>query len=841
MPEPSQKSSFPNYLISRVDFLSVLSAAASLRALINWTMLLLQRFFNLSCQLNLWLPPKTVFTRCHCSIAIGVLFYVLKCLRTSETQAYLVFDGVRRSCQGLRSCIDRFAREFLDKNFDILTDRWINAGYGKVYYLALPVVVLTSCVSSEPAELGPTPLSNKEFARDAPISILSAGSQPKPEPLEPYLERGTGEFVAKENSNSEKKFGNEAGNEFRINMVDAEIVEVIDQILGKQLNLDYLIDPRVEGRITIRTSSGLPADDILSILDSVLNLNGAALVEDDGLYRIVPIDQILGAGIKPAVHPISNINRVGFGVEIVPIRFIEVDNLVEILQPLLSADSTIKINGRRNTILLVGPREELSTLIETIRIFDVDWMKGMSFGLFSLEYANSLELVNELGQVFRGLDDSATSKSVRFIPIKRLNAIVVIASQPHYLDRTRTWIEKLDRPADGNEERLFVYSVQNGRASEIANILSRIFEIENAVVRKDQTGGKESLIAPGMDPIEFTTSQGVPDGGLAEFDRFALESETYYQQLADYSPYENGKREAIIVADEVNNSLLIKTTPLSFEKIEAAIKEIDVQPVQVLLEATIAEVTLRDELDYGIQWFFRFGSSNVTLSESPSGSVDQLFAGFSGLFPSNDIRAVFNALDSVSDVRIVSSPQILVLDNQTAHLEVGDEVPIVTQQSQGTNSDNDRLLNTIEQRQTGVILNVTPRVNASGLVVLDIQQEVSDVVRTTTSGIDSPTISQRRIGTSIAVGNHQTVALGGLIRDRTDQAKQGVPFLSHIPILGSLFGATSERFARTELLVLITPKVIRSHSEAQGVTEELRKRFQSLSPLEQKLNKNRPY
>lgn len=727
--------------------------------------------------------------------------------------------------------IGRFAGQLFDKAFDIITKGLAHQAQKRILNIVIPVGLLVSCVPSEQVEFRHDPPSNQSVLRNDPIKVFPAASLPGTKTLKPYIEHGTGTYVAKGNSNNQPKPAIEDGNTFRINMVDVEIVDVIEQILGERLNLDYVIDPKVKGRITIRTSSGLPADDILSILDSVLNLNGAALIEDDGLYRIVPIDQILNTGITPEVRPVGNVNRVGFGVEIVPIRFIDVDSVVEILQPLLSSDSTVRINGRRNTVLLVGPRDELETLIETIRIFDVDWMRGMSFGLFDLEYANAMELVEELRQVFNEFEGDKASSTVRFVPIKRLNAIVVVTSQPAYLERTRTWIGQLDRPSDDNEEQVFIYSVQNGRASEIAKILSSIFDIENAVVSNKNRSESGFSLAPGLDSIEFQTSYEVDD---EEFEAFA--EEQYQQQFPRHFQNEGSKSEARIVADEINNSLLIRTTPANFEKIKTALIEIDVQPVQVLLEATIAEVTLKDELSYGIQWFFRFGSSNITLSELTNGSVEQAFAGFSGLFSNHDVRAVFNALDSVSDIQIVSSPQILVLDNQTAQLEVGDEVPIVTQQSQSIDGDNDRLFNTVEQRQTGVILNVTPRVNASGLVVLDIQQEVSDVIQTTTSGIDSPTISQRRIGTSIAVGNHQTVALGGLIRDRADQAKQGVPFLSRIPVFGALFGANNNRVARTELLVLITPKVIRNYGDAQAVTDELRRRFQSLSPLERKLS-----
>ncbi|MGI9498798.1 MAG: type II secretion system protein GspD, partial [Geminicoccaceae bacterium] len=273
--------------------------------------------------------------------------------------------------------------------------------------------------------------------------------------------------------------------------------------------------------------------------------------------------------------------------------------------------------------------------------------------------------------------------------------------------------------------------------------------------------------------------------------------------------------------------------------IRAALRDLDTLPLQVLLEATIAEVSLEDELSYGVQWFFGSGDSGVTLSEFGSGAVGQSFPGFSGLLSRGDVRAVVNALDSVSDVKVISSPQILVLDNQTAQLEVGDEVPIVTQQAEGIDTGDARIVNTVEQRQTGVILEVTPRVNANGLVVLDIQQEVSDVVRTTTSGIDSPTIAQRRIGTSVAVGSDQTVALGGLIQDDVDELRSGVPILQDIPFLGWLFSSTTKVTSRTELLVLITPKVLRNEHEASAATKELRRRLRSLEPLHAKLHKGR--
>ena len=697
-------------------------------------------------------------------------------------------------------------------------------------------LVLASCAPEKTTE----PLITKptQASLQPEVSFRTLRSFPTDEARlpEPYIERGTGDYVTTSPGTGVAP-NVQSNKSLSLNFVDIDIRELLGKILGDQLKLDYIIDPKIEGRITVRTSDELASDDVLSILDSVLNLNGAALVEDSGIYKVLPMDQVIGSGIVPEIRRDENVGKLGFGIEIVPIKYISTDNLAEILEPLLSNDSKMQINSRRKTVLLVGPRSELNTLVSTIKIFDVDWMNGMSFGLFDIKYAEAANISKELGQIFAGFADMEAANIIRFIPIERLNSIIVVAAQPSYLDRAREWIERLDKVAEGSGEQVYYYSVQNGRATDLAEVLSSIFEIEKRIVGESDSSRNFHKSRNGFDPIEF---EGSFDEDARTFDEYALymSNQSQYHGL-DYFPTtnESTNREARIVADENNNSLLIRATSENYRKIQSAIREIDVRPVQVLLEATIAEVTLKDELSFGVQWFFQNGSNNLTLSNILNGAVEQSFPGFSGIFSTNDKRIVFDALDSISDVRIVSSPQLLVLDNQTAQLEVGDEVPIVVQQTQGIDDPDGRLINTIEQRQTGVILNVTPRVNASGLVVLDIQQEVSDVVQTTTSGIDSPTISQRRIGTSIAVGNRQTVALGGLIRDRTAKSQLGVPLLSSIPILGLLFGATNDVTTRTELLVLITPNVVRDHLEAQAVTDEIRKRFQAVTRLEKKLNR----
>ncbi len=266
----------------------------------------------------------------------------------------------------------------------------------------------------------------------------------------------------------------------------------------------------------------------------------------------------------------------------------------------------------------------------------------------------------------------------------------------------------------------------------------------------------------------------------------------------------------------------------------AALKKLDIPPLQVLIEATIAEVTLTDELRYGVRWFFQTGNSQITLSDAITGAVTPV-AGFSYFFSTTDTQAVLDALESVTDLNVISSPQLMVLDNQTASLQVGDQVPIATGQAVSITDPDAPIVNTIQLLDTGVVLNVTPRVNAGGLVIMEIEQEVSDPIVTATSGIDSPTIQQRRITSSVAIQSGETVALGGLIRDRQSKTRSGVPVLSSIPVLGALFRDTTADSSRTELLVLITPRVVRNVEDARRITDELRQRLRAVVPLGQRI------
>ena len=662
---------------------------------------------------------------------------------------------------------------------------------------------------------------------------------------EPIVDLGTRSVVGSPRTSTSAGVSQNDSGDVTLNVVDAEIRDVVRLVLEDALGANYAIDPAVTGKITVRTSRPIPAQNVIATLGSILAINGIAMVEADGLYRILPAERAASAGYRPIGRSTGRLRGARSGVQVAPLNYADAIQLSELLQPFIDGQGGIRVDAARNTLLLVGSPNQIASMNDLIDMFDVDWMRGMSFGLYPLKSVSATQLANELDQILADPSVGTLTGGVRLVPLDRLSALIVISSHPDSQKRVATWIDRLDKEGQGDGAQVYVYEVQNARATDLASVLGELFDIEST------SFGEDALLAPGLEPValgsSFSSFDSTESAGAEEGAASTNRERNQRDSSGRGGPAGRQARQTLtqgqadtgakIVADETNNALLIRATAKEYKKIEAALRELDKQPLQVLLEATIAEVSLTNELSYGVQWFFGSGESGVTLSEFGDGAVGQLFPGFSGLLSRGDVRVVLNALDSVSEVNVVSSPQLLVLDNQTAQLQVGDEVPIVTQQAEGIDTSDARVVNTVEQRQTGVILNVTPRVNANGQVVLDIDQEVSDVVQTTTSGIDSPTIAQRRISTSVVVSSDQTVVLGGLIEDDVDEINTGVPVLKDIPLLGALFSATTRITDRKELLVMITPKVLTNPQDAIEATEELRRRFYDLEPLQEKLGR----
>ncbi len=566
----------------------------------------------------------------------------------------------------------------------------------------------------------------------------------------------------------------------------------------------------------------------MTALQAALRVNGAAMVEAGDLYKIVPLAEVV-AHSRAVVTTAGDIPpRPGFGVYIVPLRFIAATEMQKILEPMVASGTILRADDMRSFLILAAQQQDAQTILETIEIFDVDMLAGMSFGYFPVQNTEARLMADELRSVLVDDTDSPVGKLLRFVPIDRLNTILVISPQPRYLEYAREWINRLDHAGDDGTRRLFVYYVENVDATELAGVLNEVFGGESEDLRGD-------VLAPNLEPVELRTAgpetaeQPIVNEMVTARRRGAREPGDRFAPESLGAPAGGRIR---IIADQGNNALLILATKSDYRIVAQALERLDLIPLQVLIEATIAEVTLNDQLKYGVEWFFANGDHSVKFSALKDGVIGAMLPGFSYFLNSNDVKVAITALEAITDVKVISSPQLMVLNNSTARLQVGDRVPIASQSSVSVTNPEAPIVNSIQYFDTGVVLSVTPRVNPGGLVVMKIEQEVSDAVVTETSTIDSPTIQQRTISTTVAVQSGETVVLGGLIREGRTSGKTGIPILSDIPIIGNLFGVNDNKAERTELLILITPHVVRNQLEARSVTNELGKRMRAVLALD---------
>ena len=717
---------------------------------------------------------------------------------------------------------------------------------------AVALALLTGCQSLSQGQLVP---------EDAPLPAQAANaaaaprSAPRPQqppaeeraapPPRPRLYPGTGVFVR--TPDAPARPGAAPEGDVTLNFVDADVREVVRSVLGDVLHLNFSIDPKVQATVTVQTSRPLRREDVLPTLEEVLRASGLALTQRGDIYRVVPLDEAARGAAAPAGRPPQS-----YSIQVVPLKFVSAAELQRTLDPFVPKGAALRVDAARNMLIVSGTGADIAALGELIATFDVDFLAGMSFGIFPLQNGSAKAIATELGSILGAGSGAPLGGMLRFVPLERINSVLVISPQRAYLRQAGGWIERLDR-GDEDTPRIFEYRVQNSRAVDLARVLSQLFS--SGQVRVVDTG-----VAPGQTPLQLS-SVGFGQNGNGNGNGASLAprpaagtppmppplSQPVPDQPAAAAPPQPagdggtpsaGRADddlapphARIVADEKNNTLVIFARPRDYRMIEGALKKLDVVPLQVLIEATIAEVTLNHDLQYGVQWFLKAGTSDFTLSNDKTGIISSVFPGFNYLLKQSNVNVVLNALSAVTNVNVVSSPQLLVLDHHVATLQVGDQVPIPIQQAQSTLVPGAPLINTVEFRDTGVILRVSPRVNSNGLITLDIAQEVSDVTKTTTSNIDAPTIQQRRIQSTVTVQDGETVALGGLIRENRTNSRNGVPGLGSIPLLGTLFSSIDRQQDRTELLILLSPRVVHDAAEARTLTEELRGRLHALEPL----------
>ena len=623
---------------------------------------------------------------------------------------------------------------------------------------------------------------------------------------------------------------------------DIDISQVVALVLGEELHLNYSIDPAVKGTMTLRSTRVLTQEELLPALEAALRIQDIAVVESNGTYHVVPIKD--APRRVTGFNPPSDRKQPGFSIQIVPLEYTNPIEMERILQPFAPPGGIMRVDESRHLLVLAGTSQEMATMLDVVKTFDVDWLAGMTYGFFALNYVDAKTAATELSEIFAD-PKSPLAGVVRLVPLTRLNTILAITPQRKYLDAVETWIKRLDIGGTSAGRRIYVYDVQNGRAEDLAKSLNKILSLPTSADDQPRARAQGGSFTSGSMGSGFQTTQSSGQG--SSFGSSTMQTGSTSPSLNgpvtpgssmpqnDYGQSQGNmakQGDLRIVANNDSNSLLVLATPAEFSVIEAALTRLDTPSRQVLIEASLAEVTLTDEIKYGVQWSYNGKHGPITLSDATSAATAQSSAGLSFLFTgSTSISAVLSALESITSVRVISSPKLVTLNNHEADLQVGDEVPVITQSAVSTTTVDAPVVNSVQMQSTGVILSVTPRVNKNGLVQLDISQEVSNSVPTTTSGIDSPTIQQRKLSTTVEVKNGDTIALGGLITDNKSSSKSGVPYLSKIPLIGGLFRDTDNSTSRNELILLITPRVMRDDDEFQNVMDDLRHEFSSLKDV----------
>lgn len=583
-----------------------------------------------------------------------------------------------------------------------------------------------------------------------------------------------------------------------INLNAVPVADAVQQVLGDILNENYVIETQLTGDVSLQTSRPVTREGAIRLLESVLASRGAELIDGGGFYRVV------GAGQA------GNVSGGSANMKIIAPRYVSAEALKDVFAGSSDKSITAEVDPVRNILIVRGNSAAIAEAEKLVAVFDVNWMRGMSFAAVPITYSSPTQVVSDLETILGAGSGGPLSGAVRFVPLDRLNTVIVVSPQADYIAEGKAWIARLDRSGGEGGQKLYVIPIQNRPATEVAAIITDALS--------NSGGGDGNGLRPGDRPVFSST--GEDEGG--DVTGASVGGSIQVSGSRGSGPA------ARIIADDANNAIVALATPEQFGILENAVARLDAMANQVFLEATIAEVTLTDSLSYGLTWFFQSGEFNTTFSDAANGAVASQFPGFSVLFSGQDARAALSAVAGITDVKILSAPSLMVLDNRTATLQVGDQVPVVTQSSVSVTDPDAPIVNSVSLRDTGIILSVTPRVNDSGLVILEIDQEVSDVVATQSSGIDSPTIQQRRISTSVAVRDGQSVALGGLMRERLSDTETKVPLLGDVPFLGKLFSTTTTESTRTELLVMITPRVIRSTDASLTVTDDLVRRMQSI-------------
>jgi len=623
------------------------------------------------------------------------------------------------------------------------------------------------------------------------------------------------------------------GDAIVLNFTNVPIEDAARAILGEILDLNYAIDPQATGVLNFKTSKPILRSKLLGLFQDLLSRQRLVISEQEDVFYITTIQNSLKSGgqLPPGTKSIKDTT-----ISPIPLQYVSASQLTTVLSPVVSEYATLQADEARNMLLVKSDVKHLSTIYDLIQIFDVDWMAGLSFAMYPLSQTTPKNMIKNLQDIFKNGKGGVLSDLVEFIPVERLNSVLVVTKNPQYLIKIATWIEQLDRGEEGSMG-LYVYKLTHARSDMVADVLGNIF---GANVPNHSTD-KASKIEPSSD------SESTVKDIKKSYNTITTNSTSTKKN----PPSNLQKKQKTIKAGNIsiypdvrNNSVVIRASPSDYKMVEVALQKLDIPPLQVMIEATIAQVTLGDDFELGLKWFFGREASKgrVNLDGSTTTSTGDALSSSSGtssvfsyVLTKSNLGVTLSALQTLTDVKVVSSPHVMVLNNESASLNSGSEVPITKQITTSITTDGTPVSTDIEYRKLGVNLDVTPHVTSSGMVNLKITQSINSVASASDS--TTPTINNQSIDTMVSLKSGDTIALGGLISDTETKGKSGVPYLRDVPLLGNLFSQQRNTKTRQELLILLTPHIIEATEQAELVTNELKYKMAMSTKFTQDVNK----
>ncbi|RPH83390.1 MAG: type II secretion system protein GspD [Candidatus Rokuibacteriota bacterium] len=739
---------------------------------------------------------------------------------------------------------------------------------------SIAAVVLVAMVSgcatpakapiTEVAPLPPPPAPTTTVTVEPPSTIASVGPRAEPVPAEPPRVAAPPPPPAPAAPPTAPPVAPGQRGRFIVLNFDNADIETVIHAASEIVGFNYVLGPGVSGKkVTVQTSGRIPQEDVFGVLLAILEVHGVTAVRSGNLYKIVPLEGARERAVPTIVGATPDPSRVSDEVitQIVPVRFAPVNDLGTLLRPLISSRGTLIANRETGVLIITDSASNIARLLDIIKLVDVE-VAIDELQIIPLQYADAAEMANILNQLFQsgrlrsggvagvpaspapaipgappvpgaGGQTGGAERPPLIVAERRSNSLVVNARKGE-MDTIRRVIEKIDVNVSGGR-RVFIYYAENAKAKDLAATLNAIYTGRETV----QTTGTSSTARPGepLPPLPPPPSVA-PGGPLGAADASLVEGQVRF------------------IADETTNAIIVTTTPRQWSDIELTIKQLDKMPRQVLIEVLVAEISLNDDIRLGMDWAlktgsFRFGQQAISptppdsFSLAPAvGRLVPLAGG--GLtafaFASGEFFAILNTLASENRVNVVSNPHVLTSENKKAVINVSRSVPIITGQQTSTVSTpgtqpgggtstqiiEGGVNQTVEYRDAGVVLTVTPRIGERGTVALDVKQEVNSV-GVNRPPTNSPEFIKREAETSVVLLNNQTLVLGGLIQDTLTIDDRGIPLLKNIPVIGFLFGFKERRLEKTELLLLITPRVVGTALDAARITEEMRQMTPALN------------